>query len=174
MAAKEYNFEQFADDLEAMMRSKINAKITQINDEFTETIVNPPDPDQIIYKGPRLLSIDDKAFFFQSADERVFNFNPFILYYAGNPAVDDSAYAGIVETYRFTVLICYAKDNSTLEMGKQLARYNRCLKELFIENFKIGQKKVKIIGLEPAGYASINETNEVYTTGVTIEVTFGK
>lgn len=173
MTSTKYGFEQFADDLEALLKAKLNDKIAQVNAEFTETTIDPPEPPKIEQLGPKLDLIPEGAYFFQTADAKVFNFNPFVMYFAGNPSIDDSSYSGIVETYRFTVLICYAKDNSTLEMGKQLARYNRCLKELILENLRIGKKKIKIVGLEPAGLAAINDTNTCYTTGITIEVTFG-
>ena len=166
MASSKYNFEEFANDLEALLKAKLNAKINAVNAEFEDTILDPPNPPQVSHVGPKLYNIKDGAYFFQTADAEVFNYNPFVMYFSDNPTLDDGAYAGIVETYRFTVLICYANDNSTIEMGKQLARYNRCLKELFIENMKIGQKKIRIVGLEPAGFAMINQTNGCYTTGV--------
>lgn len=172
---KIYDVESFIDDLDAFLKAKVNPKIAEVNADFDELIEDPDDPPNMItvHQGPTLLPIPDNAYVFQSLDDRVANYNPFVFYEIATPNVNDPQVGGLQETYMIMIIIAFASDGADIETGKKLARYNRVLKELFVNGIKIGRKKIKIVGLQPAGFANVNDTIWLRATGLNIEVTFG-
>lgn len=156
-----YGLEEFSNDLISFLQTNLNSKLTEINQIYQDSI--------------GLLSIDNDAYFFQSLDDRITNFNPFVFIQAEVPNVPDSAPSGFVATYRFMVLICFSSDNADSETGKKSARYNRALIELFTQKFQEVNRRIKlrIPGLEPAGFAQINSTQVVRSSGIYLELPLG-
>jgi hypothetical protein len=61
-----YDLENLLDDIETVLKTNLNTKITQLNTEKSDAIV--------------LRSVPSQAYFFETLDQRVANYNPFILY----------------------------------------------------------------------------------------------
>ncbi len=156
-----YGIAEFALDMETFLRANLNNKITALNSSYNDSLV--------------LKTVDTNAYFFQGLDDAAANYDPFILHMCENPEVLDKAGGGILESYKYTIVLALQMDNEVQQQGFVLARYNRALKELIKGNYsKIGtSKKIEITGLETAGFASINGTQKLRVTAVTLEVTFG-
>ena len=132
---KIYDIESFIDDLDAYLKAKVNPKIDAVNADFDEQVEDPDNPGSFItvHHGPTILNIPDGAYIFQSLDDTVANYNPFVFYEIQMPNVNDPQIGGLQETYQIMIIIAFASDGSDIETGKKLARYNRVLKELFQE-----------------------------------------
>lgn len=155
-----YDIDSWIADFDAFLKANLNSKITALNSEKGDA--------------PQLLTLDSNAFFFQTMNDAVANFDPFVFY--GISDVESVATGpGIIERYLIDLIVVVVDTAQDLLIGKRLLRYNRAFKELLTSNYdKIGDgKKIKVTSLVPVSFKLANSSNEYRAIGVTLEVHFG-
>lgn len=148
---KKYDTETFLRDVETFLKSNLNAEIVKINTEKADF---------------NLDSIDDKAYIFQSLDDKVLNYSPSVFYYIDDIQSESIDSATSEEISIEVVVILSDKKDGKLQY--RLLRYLRALKDLFNNGFnKVHySKKVKVESLVPIRFALQNSTNFVHAIGV--------
>lgn len=151
-----YDIEDFLDDLLAAMQANLNASITAVNSEKNDSIT--------------LAAINNDAYFLQSMNERVANFDPFVFYGYVDPQTKGIGGAS-AHTYTIQVIITMI-DRQDSEASKRIFRYGRALEDLFHSKFdKIGQNRIqKITSLEPVPIVLGNSSDLYRAIGVNLEV----
>lgn len=151
-----YDIESFLDDLAQHMKDNLSSKLESISNEKDDGIILDP--------------IVDQAFFLQSMDGEITNYDPFIVY-----GIDDVAVTGIgpmsAKSYKISVLVVKADNGLDVNITKRMLRYLRALEEIFQESFSEIGNKVKLrINSYPIEITRLNETNQFRVTGVSIEM----
>jgi len=125
-----YDTETFFDELQTFMIANLNTQITAINTEKADDIV--------------LKSIDDSAYFFQSLDERVTNYNPFVFYGLAADVESDGIGPAIAKKLRVHISVI-SFDLNLPSIGKRYLRYNRALEEIFLSKWdRVTNHAIKI------------------------------
>lgn len=156
--AKKYDVESFLDDVEGFLKTYLNAQITLLNSE----------------KGadPVLLPIADEAYFLQTLNDRVANYNPFLFY-----GIDQVQSEGIGpatrKQYLVNVIIVMSDMGEDLLIAKRLLRYSRVLEDLFENKFaQMGNSvKLKVQSLVPVSFKLVNSSDDYRAVGVTLDFT---
>ena len=118
-----YDVERLIDDTLAIVKSNLNDKLDEIQNE-KDTLLGDDN-----FNLPR---IDDKAYF-DSLDDKVANFNEYVYYGVGDNAVIEIASAEASEvSLFFTVVLHYDGDD---RIYRKMLRYIRALQEIVSENF---------------------------------------
>ena len=164
MAAK-YDAERLLDDLLTIIKSNLNAKITAIQTEKDILLgVNNFD----------VPSVEDAAYF-DSLDDKVANFNPYVYYGIGDNAVieNESAEADEITAF-FTVVLA---DNGKPDIYKIMLRYIRALREIISENFgKIPEaSNLQVITITPSNVIDQDGTEQTFhkIAGISLQTTIG-
>ncbi|MCK5608287.1 hypothetical protein KAR91_40775 [Candidatus Pacearchaeota archaeon] len=150
-----YDFENILDNVDGIITSKLNTKITSINTEKDDGIT--------------VSAINNNAHFLQTLDERVANFDPFLVYGIDNIEAD-ADYNRVTEKILIAVTIVMA-DNGKTEVNRILFRYSRALKEIFLENWQsigIGNR-FKISALAPVPFDALDSSAQFKAIGILIE-----
>lgn len=143
--------------VEATLRAKFNDHINAINADKNDGIV--------------LKNVSDKAYIFQSLDEKVANYNPFV-YYGIDSTPTTGTYMALAKTLKIEVSVILA-DQEDGALFKKILRYQKALENLFTsEIFPIQglNEKVVITSLEPVSFKLQNSTSEFKAIGVIIEL----
>lgn len=154
-----YDIDSWIDDFETFIKANLNTYITQVNTEKSDSL---------------LKTIDSNAYFFQTMNDRVANYDPFIFY-----GISDLESIGIgpqlSEKYMIDLIVVLTDTGQDLLTGKKLLRYNRALKEMIKKSWDIIGKgmKLKISSLVPVAFKLANSSNEYRAIGITIEVNLG-
>ena len=154
-----YEIEDFLTDLEAYYKANLNTAITAKNTAKGDTLLS---------------SLNNSAFFIQTLDERVANYDPFFMIQAGNATLDDSVRGSAVETYPVAVMIALANTNLSDKTAARIFRYNSILKDLALKGFwKVAKKPFKVQSVDLMGLVEMDSSRTVLSTGLTLEVSFG-
>lgn len=154
-----YDIENLMDDIETFMKANINTKIAAINAEKADSTV--------------LKTISDSAYFFQSLDERVTNFNPFVFY--GLAANIESEGIGPAVSKILPINIAVITfDSNQANIGKRYLRYNRAIEEIFLEKWdQVSNNATKVKVRTPVliDFTILNDSQPFRVVGVELEVT---
>lgn len=156
MPKKVYDLEAICDDIQAILEENLNDKIEEIDNEKGDDI--------------KLKPVNSEAYFFQTLDERVANYDPFILY-----GLDDMNAEGIgpatAEKPIINVVLSLVDNGQVGSIGKRVLRYQRAIKETLQDHWdQSGQSmKFRVTGLVPVEYRMLNSSNTYRAIGVTIE-----
>lgn len=154
-----YDIDSWVTDFETFLKANLNGKITALNTEKGDA--------------PQLLTIADGAYFFQTLNDKIANFNPFI-FYGINDIEPGPIGPAMSEKYLIDLIVVVVDVGQDLLIGKRLLRYNRALKDLIQSNWSsIGDgNKLKVRTLVPVAFKLANTSNEYRAIGITIEVNF--
>jgi hypothetical protein len=155
-----YDIETFLNDSKAYVQAKLPAKIAELNAEKND--------------GVTLKDIDNGAYFFQTLDDEVANFDPFIAYsISGVTSTGEGPYTQ--KQYTIDYCIVFVDQGSDKNATQRMLRYWRALEELFETSWdKIGDGlKLKVESLEPIKFNLINNSNDYRAVGISIEVNLG-
>lgn len=156
-----YDIEDLMNDIEQLMKDHLNSKINQLNAEKGDSIV--------------LNEIDDTAYIFQSLDERVMNYDPFVFY--GLAASVESDGIGPAISKRLPIDIAVISfDKNKPNIGKRYLRYNRAIEEIFLENwdsFSNNAVKLKIKTPVLIDFTILNNSDPFRVVGVELEANLG-
>ena len=154
----DYKIENFIYDLEANLKANLTSYIDAINTANGDSLLE---------------AFADESYFIQTLDERVANYNQFIILQAGNPALNSGLGGAVALTYPLAVYLSFDAGNSDVG-AKRLFRYLDALMECVMENFwKVSSKKFLISGVDQMALIDIDKSKRVVATGITLEVSFG-
>ena len=150
--------EDFVYSLEAEMKLNFNSYLTAINTEKGDSMLTPFAPE---------------SYFVQTLDEKVTNYNEFVIIQAGNPTLNGSERSTAILTYPVAVYMSF--DQGTTDVGgKKLYRYLDALLKFILEKFwDVAPKVFKIQSLDQMALIDIDKSKRVVATGIVLEVTFG-
>lgn len=153
--ATQYDLENLASDLEAVMKNFLNTKLASLDAEKAD--------------GMSLLPLDNQAYFFATLDGKEANFNPFIVYGIDDIATD-SVGPTTANTVTFNFAIVLIDEGMDLAIVNRMLRYQRALREIFEENWSQSRNgiKLKIQSLVPAFLKGINATYPSRVVGLNV------
>lgn len=151
--------EDFLENAIELVKQNINQKLIDIDNERNDFALKPIDLENGIV--------------FQSLNNLPVNFDP-ILYYGADDVTNigeiESA-SGETWSVEFSIILADPQDRS---VEKRLWRYQRALKEIFLEGYiKINsmRQKVRVRSLNPVAFTLQNTSNEYRAIGINIETT---
>lgn len=152
------DIETVSDAIKEILISYLNDKITSINSEKSD--------------GIECQSINENAYFFQSMNENLANFDPFIFFGLNEvETISDYSFSALKLTFGVTIIMA---DGGRKEITRMAFRYLRALREVFEEHWSdIGGLKVKIDSLTPVDLQSLNSSLAYKAVGVTLEISLG-
>lgn len=156
-----YDVETFFADLETFMKANLNTKIAAINTEKSDSIT--------------LATVADEAYFFQSLDERVANYNPIIFYGLTSDVESDGIGPYTSKKLKVNVTII-VNDQNLASLGKRYLRYNRALEEIFLENWDRAVNngiKLKVTSPVLIDFTLLNDSQPYRVVGVELEANIG-
>lgn len=162
MAAQKYDAESLIADLETILKADLNDKLSEITAEKGD--------------GLELKSVDSNAYIFQTQNDTIANYDPFIYFEISEvetlgigPATSEKIFV--------TIVILVVDSGQDLSIGKRLIRYSRALKEVIEANWdKIPhtlKMSVKSLSPSPFRYAFANSADTYRAVGVQVEANIG-
>jgi hypothetical protein len=151
-----YDLESLLDDIETLLKAKLNAKIASIEAEKVLPIGLP--------------AVLTDAYFQQSWSDKILNYSPAIFYGVEKIEATGSGSATL-ELFRIFVEVVLVDSGMDTYAGRRIHRYSRALKEVFHENFDAlpWSTKTNIETVRPVSFAlDENTSEEVKVGGVSI------
>jgi len=146
--------------IETFLKANLNTEITDLNTEKNDAIV--------------LKSISTDAYFLQTLNDKVANYNPYILI-----GLDDIQSVGIGpatgKKMIFSIVIIIQDSIEDLLIGRRMLRYGRVLEDLLNRSFNkiICHATFTIQSLVPIAITSVNTNDPYRAVGVQVETTLG-
>lgn len=158
MGAK-YDAERLLDDVLAIVKANLNSKINEIQAEKQSLLGSANFVVPTIHEGA----------WFDSLDQKVSNFDPYVYYGVNDKTVIELASAeGAELTIFFTVVLHY--DGDDVAMYRKMLRYIRALQEVISANFdaipEVARLTVRTIS--PADLKDLDESTFHKIGGVAI------
>lgn len=162
--ASNVDIEILAADIETFLKANLNTKISAISSEKNDSI--------------SLSTIDSAAYFFQSMDEKVANYDPFVLYGVVEMPISDPVMGcANLKGLTYQVIICMVdnKNDATKDKSKRALRYSRCLEELFASNYDKIHYGYKFYAqtLTPVPFTDLNSSRNYIAVGLNLRVNLG-
>jgi len=151
-----YDNENFLSDLQAVIVSNLDAKISALNTEKGDSVLS---------------SFDSNAIFIQEIYGTVANYDPFVLIYIEDMPLDSAIGGAHITGLKLNVLICFCQNNDS-DRYKRIFRYQRAIYEVIEEKYNniFRGVKVKLSNLTPVALAS--ENAQIFdAVGVGLEIT---
>ena len=155
MSAK-YDPERLITDVTNLIRDNLNTKVAEIQAE----------KDLLLGADNFELPLVDDEAYFDSLDEGVTNFNPFIYIGMDSNSAVSSGGAGTIQELAIFVTIFIVKDNADAKINMKVFRYTRAFMEIIEKNFgKITYtSSMKISTIAPQDMAS-DENEDIHKAG---------
>ena len=150
--------EDFVYNLQDAMKADFSSFIDAVNTERGDTMLS---------------HFADESYFIQTLDERVANYDQFVIIQAGNPTMNGTERSTSLVTYPISVYMSF--DAGTTDTGgKKLYRYLDALVRFMLDKFwEVSLKPFKILNLDQMALIDIDKSKRVVATGITLEVSFG-
>lgn len=154
------DIESILSDIETHLKANLNTRIAALNTEKNDSIV--------------LKTVSDNAYFFQTLNDSLANYNPFLFYGLANVAGEGIG-PGVVKTLTIQVIICIEDRGEDLFIGKRMLRYSRVLEDLFNSGWaKIKPYSTfKINSLVPVALTLMNSQHPYRAVGIDLITTLG-
>lgn len=155
-----YDPETYLLSIQTFLKANLNTEIASLNLEKNDTLV--------------LKTISTDAYFLQSFNNTVSNYDPHILI-----GIDDITGSGIgpgvVKTLTFSIVIIVEDRGEDLFAGVRMLRYGRVLEDLLNRSFNkiIPHATFKINSLVPISITSVNSNDSYRAVGVQIVAELG-
>jgi hypothetical protein len=146
--------------IETFLKANLNTEIANLNTEKNDSIT--------------LMTIVSDAYFLQTLNDTVANYNPHILI-----GLDDIGSSGIgpgtVKTLTFSIIIILEDRGEDLLIGRRMLRYGRVLEDLLNRSFNkiIPHATFKINSLVPIAITSVNSNDPYRAVGAQIVTALG-
>jgi hypothetical protein len=155
--SKKYDIESFLTDLKSNLQAGLNDKLTSITDEKAD--------------GLDLKPVDASAYFLQTMNEKIANFDPFIFY-----GIEGSQTEGLgpVSAIKWTINVALILIEQTdLQIVARLLRYQRAMRELFEEQWADAGDaiKIKLENMAPISFKLVDSDELFRAIGISIEIT---
>jgi len=125
-----YDWESLGADIETVMTDNLNTKLTAITTEKGDSL--------------SLKSVGASAYFFQSLDNTVVSYDPYI-FYAIESVDAEGVGPAVAEDILVSIWLVLQDPKEDLSTHKRMLRYARALKEIFLENWDSNSKRGKIM-----------------------------
>lgn len=155
MSATFLDLESILDQVLAFLKENLNDKIEDLNDEKADDIVLP--------------KVDNDAYMFLSLNDKVANFNPFVV--LNIQQVDSESIGGsTARRYQINVFVVMVDAGQDVNIGRKILRYGRVFSSLFESNFrKINPAlQFEIKDLEPVAFRLLDSSDNYRAVGVTL------
>lgn len=121
--ATKFDFENFNDEIQIILRADLNTKITAI------------DAEKVAAGGVAVMkSVDTLAYYFQSMNIENVNFNPFI--FTGIADIDTiTVQANTAQNFSYDIFLVFLDDMNDDNVGLRIFRYQRAIREVIEENY---------------------------------------
>lgn len=150
-----YDLEQMLDDIEALLKSKLNAKIAAISLEKSQLGVAVDLPE-----------ISEDAYFQQNWSDRILNIAP-AIFYGVETIQATGAGKATLELFKIFVEVIIVDSGMDVNSKRRLHRYSRALKEVFQDNFDAlpWSNKTNIETVRPISFTLDGNTSEEIKVG---------
>lgn len=152
------DLEVIMDDIIAFLKANLNTQITAMNTEKDDGIT--------------LSAINDASYQFQSLNNEVANFDPFILVTTVKINTEGIG-PGTKKEYLIQVIVIKSDDGQDVNCGRKILRYGRVLSDIFEQKWdKISPSdKINIQSLEPVEMELLNSGHKYQVIGVQLNPT---
>lgn len=155
-----YDLEALVFDIDAMLRTKLNAEIILINTEKADAY--------------SIDQITANAFAVQSLDDNIDNYPNFVF-----TMLDNIQALGIgpksEKAFDVLVLVIASGTENELQSSRRMFRYGRALEQCFEKNWATTSTlpiKLKVGQIPPQDYIGLNSTKKFKTVGISISGSF--
>lgn len=154
--AVRHDFEEILESVKTLIVNKFNTKLLAIEADKNDGITLPP--------------VNANAYFLQSLDESIANFDPFIAYGVSN--IDAVSLGPQSSEKIFIEVVIILADNGRNDINKIMFRYSRALKEIFEENWQIhdSSTKINVNRSTVVPYEALDSSATYKAIGIEIEV----
>ena len=155
-----YDIESYILRIQAFLQANLNTAITDLNTEKNDTIV--------------LATISNDAYFIQTLNDTVANYNPHIL--IGIDAIQSVPGPGAtIKILTFSVIILVEDRGQDLFIYRRMLRYLRVLEEMMNRSFNkiIPHATFNVNSLEPIALIAMNSNDPYRAVGVQIVASLG-
>lgn len=155
-----YDSEEYLLAIQSFLQANLNTEIGNLNTEKNDSIV--------------LKTISTDAYFIQTLNDTVANYNPHILI-----SLDDIGGNGIgpgtLKTLTFSLIIILEDRGEDLFIGRRMLRYGRVLEDILNRSFNkiIPHATFKINSLVPIAITSVNSNDPYRAVGAQIVTALG-
>lgn len=152
--------ESFLLAIETFLKSNLNTEIASLNTEKNDAIV--------------LKAISTDAYFLQTLNDKVANYNPYILI-----GLDDIGSEGTgpstAKILTFSIIIILQDSIEDLMIGRRMLRYGRVLEDLLNRSFNkiIPHATFRINSLVPIAITSVNSNDPYRAVGAQVVAALG-
>jgi hypothetical protein len=156
-----YDIESYLRQINTYLQANLNTQIASLNSEKNDSLV--------------LKSISTDAHFVQTLNDKVANYNPYIL--IGVDDIGQSAGIGpaTMKPLTFSVVIVLQDSIEDLEIGYRCLRYLRVLEDLFNNGFNkiLPHVTFKVNSLVPIAITAVNSNDPYRAVGVQLVTNLG-
>jgi hypothetical protein len=155
-----YDSEEYLLKIQNFLQANLNTEIGNLNTEKNDSIV--------------LKTISNDAYFLQTLNDTVANYNPHILI-----SLDDIGSSGIgpgtLKTLTFSIIVILEDRGEDFFIGRRMLRYGRVLEDLLNRSFNkiIPHATFKINSLVPIAITSVNSNDPYRAVGAQIVTALG-
>jgi len=125
------------DDIQTFLKANLNTQIGVINTDKGDFTLD---------------TVANEAYFFQTMNNRVSNFNPFVYFaVVDSAAVTDREGGHLGVNYEFVVFVVSVDNSNDATFERRMLRYGKALMQLFVEKWdKISKPdKFEVSNVEP-------------------------
>lgn len=149
-----YDLEDILADLKAVLVANLNTKLTAITAIKGDSISLP--------------SVDSEAYLLQTLNEKVVQYNPFILYGVSDIRTEGTG-PHTLENFVLQIILCHCDLDQDAAMSKRMFRYGRAIKEVLQDNWHMANKiKTRVEALPPAEFKMQNSSDSHRCVGVNL------
>lgn len=151
------DFESILDSVKTILVDNFNTKLTEISTEKNDNITLPP--------------IDSNAYFLQSLDESIANFDPFIAY--GIEDIETTSIGPRSADRLLISIVIVLADNGRDNINRIMFRYSKALKQIFEDNWQLVESstKINISSSTVVPFRSLDSSATYKAVGIEIETT---
>ncbi len=151
-----FDFEDILESVKQIIVNNFNTKLTALTTDKGDGIVLPP--------------VNANAYFLQSLDESIANFDPFITY--GLEDIESVSLGPKTSEKFFISVVIVLSDRGRTDINKIMFRYSRALKEIFEENWQINDygSKINVTRSTVVPFEALDSSASYKAVGIEIEI----
>lgn len=149
------------DGIESFIKANLNTKIAEQNSSNSHSLT--------------LKTVDNEAYFFQTMNDAIANYDPFVYYGVSNIQVLDKAGGGVIEEITLHAIICVSDRGEDLQIGRRMLLYREAWKSLIGSGWALINKAVRmdLTSLVPVKFTEINTNAPYRAVGIEMVVKLG-
>lgn len=150
------DIELLLDQVKSVMKDNLNTKLTEVSNDKDD--------------GIELAILKDGAYFLQTLDDGIANYDPYIAY--GVTDIQTVSIGPQSADKIFVSIVLVLADNGVTDLIKRLFRYQRALKEIFEENWQFHNtsSKINVNSSTVVPLESLDSSAQYKAIGIDIEL----